>query len=777
MIKNTVFIAFVVLIGVTLVGCVDDGGTRLKNQDPTVWLSSAPPEGTVSSYTVHLYWGGWDPDGEIRYYEWTVTDNKTGVFDPADTTGSDKWHRVFRNDSTFVFTADVLADSAGTDPNRLLPTDFIRSHTFFLRAVDDQRLPSRNPAYRSFTSRTLSPVVDIIVPTTKGSTPAQVPPISTFQWVGKDYVSTEREQQDPDSARWILLSTKRFDESWAATLDYIRDNPNAEEWSDWRYYRAAGDSGKFFTTAALEFGPYMFAVQVKDEAGAISAVFDQSRNVRRILVSQRSTGPVLNVSNKYIGTIITSSPTTPPAIIDIPANIPMEFKFSADASGYGGVASGYRYGWDIQDLSDPSQWQIDYTPFIKFCTDRKVPCTETEPRAWQFDTHTFYIEVIDNSGYTSRIAITVNVLPFTMRKNILLVDDWKENSPGLLATNGGLPSDEEHDAFWEDMLSDVKGFDPAVDVIQIDEDVPITAFSDYETVIWVATAAYNGKTRSFINNVLRFVDPTAPAATGKVTPNIVALFMSAGGHVLLCGEQIMCASINRTSFSPIIPAFPLIFRYELSGDQDGSYGDSNVGEQGIGDLSFSYQDCCVNVLDIAYISVRNAIRKAGQGCPINTVRPTPHDGKKDGLRVALPVDDKYDFPTLTLRDEVTQPGFRFAPDVNGLNCDVYNPLYFADVAKGGTSQGTCNDFAEIIPPRDCFKPIYGNGCLNQSSKVYNAPVAFWTTKFEDRIPEAGGVGARSAVMGFHPFYFKPAEMKQAIEIILFDEWKLPRKGQ
>jgi len=777
MIKNSVFIAFVALLGVTLVGCVDNGGDLLKNQDPTVWLSSAPPEGTVSNYTVHMYWGGWDPDGEIHYYEWAVTDNETGVFDPADTTGADKWHKVLRNDSTFLFTADVLADSAGTDPNRLLPIDFIRSHTFFLRAVDNLGLSSRTPAYRSFTSRTLSPVVDIVVPTTRGSTPAQVPPISTFQWIGKDYVSTEREVQDPDSVRWILLSTKKFDESWAATLDYIRANPDAPEWSDWVYYRAPGDSGRSYTTAALEFGPYMFAVQVKDEAGAVSAVFDQSRNVRRLLVSTRSTGPVLNVSNKYIGTIITSSPTTPPAIIDVPANIPMSFRFSADASGYGGVASGYRYGWDIQDLSDPEQWQIDFTPFVRTCGERSVPCAESPERSWQFDTHTFYIEVIDNSGYTSRVAITVNVLPFTMRKNILFVDDWKENSPGIIATSGGVPSDEEHDAFWLDMLSNVKGFDPLVDVVEVLNDVPITAFSDYKTVIWEATAAYNGKTASFINNTIRFVDPTAPAATGKVTPNIVALFMYAGGHVLVCGEQIMCASINRTSFNPKIPTFPLIFRYELSGDQDGSYGDSDVGEEGIGDLSFGYQDCCVNVLDIAYITVRNAIRKAGvQGCPVNTIRPTPQSGANDGLRVALPLDEKYVFPTMNLREEVTQPGFRFAPEVNGLNCDIYNPMYFASVPKGGTSQGTCNDVAELIPARDCFKPIYGNGCLNANSRIYNAPVAFWTTKFETLVPESGGVPARSAVMGFHPYYFKPAEMKQALEIIMFDEWKLPRKN-
>jgi len=53
-------------------------------------------------------------------------------------------------------------------------------------------------------------------------------------------------------------------------------------------------------------------------------------------------------------------------------------------------------------------------------------------------------------------------------------------------------------------------------------------------------------------------------------------------------------------------------------------------------------------------------------------------------------------------------------------------------------------------------------------------VAFWTTKYADRIPDAGGVAARSAVFGFHPFYFNPDEVKAALDIVLFDEWQLPR---
>jgi hypothetical protein len=784
MFKTTVIIGMVFLMAVFAAGCEEGGGVLLENQAPTVWLSAAPPEGSLSRYTLQLYWGGWDPDGEIDYYEYAITDNEGGVFDPADTTGSDKWRRVFRNDSTFLFSADVVADSSSLDPNNLEPVDFLRSHTFFIRSVDDQGLATRKPAYRSFTSRTLSPIVDVTVPTTSAFNPADVPPISTFQWTARDYVDNLRETQEPDSVRHILVPIKKFNGSWGATLEYIRSTPDAPEWSKWKYYKAAGDSGKFWTTPALELrNSFMFAVQAKDEAGAVTPVFDEDRNVRRIAVSERSTGPVLSVYNKYIGTIITSSPNTAPVIIDLPANISMCFRLTANAEGYGGVASGYRYGWDIQDLNDPTQWETDYTPFVRECGTPPLPCADTPCRSWQFDSHTFYIEVIDNSGYPSRVAITVNVVPFTMRKPVIVIDDWKENSPGIVATNGGLPSDEEHDAFWEEMLSDVRGFDPTADVFEITDEIPLTAFSDYKSAIWVAAAAYNSTTGSFINQVIKFIDPNAQATTGKTTPNIVALFMSAGGHVLLAGEEMLAASINRQVFQPTSPVFPIIFRYELSKDQDGDYQDSDPGVHGTGEDSFGYMDCCVNVLDVGYISNRLSIRRsnASHACPINTIRPAPQSGRNDGLRVALPLDGAYppfpayEFPTMRLRPEVAgDPSKWFAEERSGLNCDIYNPAYFADVPMV-VRTGTCNSIAELVPPRDCFQPIYGNGCFNTASRIYNAPVAFWTTAHADRIPDAGGVAARSAVWGFHPYYFNPDEVKAALAIVLFDEWKLPRQ--
>ena len=108
--------------------------------------------------------------------------------------------------------------------------------------------------------------------------------------------------------------------------------------------------------------------------------------------------------------------------LDLPAGIPVEFRWTADARHYGGIAAGYRYGWDVKDLSDPDQWDVDFTPF--------PPHSATEPaaarvakadiRTFFFGTHVFTIEVLDNSGYCSRVEVRINIIQFTMERNLLV---------------------------------------------------------------------------------------------------------------------------------------------------------------------------------------------------------------------------------------------------------------------------------------------------------------------------------------------------------------------
>jgi hypothetical protein len=760
--KSKLNLIVAALLIITLVafgfGCSEDLGVKKDNQPPTVWLSSAPPEGSTSTYTIQMFWGGWDPDGEISYYEYAVTDNDSGFFDPADTTGRDKWHKVFANDSLFTFTADVVADSSDIG-GTMEPIEFIRTHTFLIRAVDEEGMASAEPAYRSFTARTLSPEISIRVPVYTGLNPALLPPITKFTWEGRDYVDNVRISQDPDSVRWILVPRFENDVDWQNTLRYIRQNPDAKEWSKWHYYLAPMDSGKNWTTPPLEFGGYMFAIQAKDEAGAFTPVFDERRNVRRLLVSKRSTGPLLIANNGFIGTFKSTTATTSLSIVDMPANVPLIFEWSASAESYGGVVPGYRYGWDINDLNNDDQWAVDWTPFT-------ATTAESPSQTWFFGTHTFHVEAIDNSGYVSRIGIKINIVPFTMERNLLVVDDFYEDpaTAGWGVTRGALPSDEQHDDFWTNALINVDGYEPAIDMIEVstNDPLPIDKLAQYKNVIWDTYGGYSLLSTSFpfLYDVIRFI-PKDPDVTivGRVQPNLLALFMAAGGHVLLCGQQPMTMVFNVQFLNN--KRFPFIFQYELRGDQDGNY--DNQIDNPVGDRSFAYRDMCLDVMDIAYTNW-NLLRRPGaqeNGCGVTHLRVV--DKRIDGLRECLPLDEN--FPLLTLRPECSSFGKAYAEDKAGLNDEIYNPPYFR-----------CGQLN--LGPRDCFEPIYGHGCLNQSSSIYNAPNAAWSLTFAHVDPDVDiGVStpARSAVWGFEPAYFDTTQTREALEYIIFEEWLLPRK--
>ena len=118
-----------------------------------------------------------------------------------------------------------------------------------------------------------------------------------------------------------------------------------------------------------------------------------------------------------------------------------------------------------------------------------------------------------------------------------------------------------------------------------------------------------------------------------------------------------------------------------------------------------------------------------------------------------------------MRPEVSDPGKAYAPERQGLNSEIYNPEYFAVCSATGLST-----------PRDCFEPVYGHVCIDTRSPIYDAPVAFWSSRYADIVPQAppDGIAARSFYMGVEPFYFKPIQVKEMMNIILFDEWQLPR---
>jgi hypothetical protein len=408
-------IAFVLACATLMTACASDKieGTAAKNQPPTIWIAAAPPEGSTSIYTVQLFWGGWDPDGEISYYEYLITDNKSQTFNPADTVGV-TWSPVVSNDSTFTFSADSLAE---TVPGQL-PAVFKRSHTFFIRSVDREGLRSVEPAYRSFTARTLSPDINITTPRQAlGLTPSELPPIATYEWVAVDYVDDMITRQDPDSVQWALehVQARR---QFTDTIDYLRSRSSSASWYPWSLLSRARGQREVLDHAAdgIRRLRVRHARQRRGRGGDAGARRTPQRAPHQSIAPHHGTASLV-VTSQFVGSVVASTCDYPLTILDMVAGVGMSFTLSACADDYGGTVSGYRYGWDILDLNDPDQWETDYTPFVGSLA--VVP-----PRSFNFGTHTFTAEVIDNSGFCSRVEVKVNIVRFSGERNLLLVDDY-----------------------------------------------------------------------------------------------------------------------------------------------------------------------------------------------------------------------------------------------------------------------------------------------------------------------------------------------------------------
>ncbi len=758
----------VLAVAAVLAACSNKGveGTLKANQPPTVWLSAGPPEGSTGKYRIQMFWGGWDPDGEIAGYEYLVSDNE-GTFNPADTVGV-PWRPVAGNDSSFTFSADEPVDTLHADNTKQVDV-FTRSHTFFIRAVDREGLRSKVPAYRSFTSRTLSPEVHIERPQVFALNPAAVPQISTYRWKALDWVDDLLLSQDPDSVQYALIPVPAADGSnYTPTIQALQRGEKEQYFRPWVWYKAPQDSGKFWTTPVIDPGKYVFAIRAKDEAGAITPVFNPDDansgtrgNVRRVSVGPLTSGPTMTVQNDYVGIIRTTSCNTPTSILDSPAGVPLSFKIQATADSYGGTIAGYRYGWDIPDLNDPEQWEIDVTPFLSTAV---VP-----PRTFFFGTHTLTMEVVDNSGYCSRVEVKVNIIQFTLDRNLLVVDD--DSSDEVVGAGwsgvGSGPNDQEHDQFWIDAAAEVSGFDEVIDMIDTKQRfIPLATLAQYKSIIWDVYGANSNASAAKQPLIYDYIShrpknpTTAPA--GKLQPNVLALTMAAGGHIMLCGRQPVQEVCSRVYTKGA--RFPLIFLYELEGAQ-ASPPSGDALTSPIGDLSFAYRELCLETIDFA-LQTTSLRRASKQYCRIDAIRP--HGGaatapREDTMREAFSLDPN--FPTLTLRPEAAGPGQWYEPSQFGLDAEVYNPTYFKQLCQS-------------VPrnTRSCFQPIYGLECFDTLEPTYHQPIAFWTSAFADRVAEVpGAVAARSIVFGFSPVYIKPAEMQQALDYVFFKEWKLPRR--
>jgi hypothetical protein len=221
------------------------------NTAPETILFVQGPVDTVS-LTVHLYWFGTDPDGEVTGFEVRFRNPAA----PADT----QWVPTTRTDSLFT----VFTPSGYSAP------------TFEVRAIDNEGQRDPSPATEDFQFSNQAPIVDLINPPAFADTTY---PSVTLTWSGLD----------PDGD--------------AATLSYrvwLNGNEANARITDQRTFTVP--SADFLQAGAYSTGPRTVYVQAID-AGGRAGLPDSTRWVVR--------APVTGTRARLL--IIDDVPTTNPA--------------------------------------------------------------------------------------------------------------------------------------------------------------------------------------------------------------------------------------------------------------------------------------------------------------------------------------------------------------------------------------------------------------------------------------------------------------------------------
>lgn len=748
-------------------GCDDEGGLSgqpLPNTPPETEITALPLAPDRTHYEATFHWRGYDKDDEIVGFEWRLSSNGAdGVVDPADTLEAVlPWRFTTRTDSTFCVSADLDSFNIDLSDSTLdgYGIRYWQTHTLFLRAVDSRGRRDPTPAHASFTATTLAPTVYIDFPRLSASITCNgVSRVLTFGWTGHD---PDSYLEKPTHARYLLIPFDRPDGGCYTRTEYEQLQPIRNDdpgWSRWFSYDAPQDSGRTVRFPRKELGRrFLFAVQVKDEAGAVTPVFEWARNVRHV-ETRDNMSPLLYCAEAHLG---------PRAVVgtdnlrseEIVGGQPVEFSWGAKAEEYGCTVVGYRYGWNLVDPEDPDDpgWAVPWGPNWKRAPTRSFPD----------GTPNFVLQARDNAGNLSRIMYQLQVIPEIERasqRNLLLVDDWPFGDSFEERT-----VELSWDRKWEGLLDGrVSGF-VNQDVVDAQDGWDRLGFglvNQYKSVIWFVGPS----TLTYMRNVLAPSHYTVFWEGRRYTfrrVNWLEIYMRRIGNVLLVGPSSVMSTVGAISswIYPLIydvpNGFPLGFGVR-------SLPDGTTGNGGT--TRFPYTAYCLEATDI--------IRPAPA---MIYGEPTGITKRKrmlecDGLveaRVSPYFIEEYPDAIGYVRDltpaqaRLDQDGwyrFQFEEFYNvnvtgrdvSLNLrDCQIPMY---VHRARRDEGIIAD-----PESECY-PLG-----REISILDGVPVAIVSNAYSDTKQLRG---AEDFCWGFHPLAFEPHDVQRALLWILGSRWEIP----
>jgi hypothetical protein len=547
-----------------------------------------------------------------------------------------------------------------------------------------------------------------------------------------------------DSVRYFWSQIVDTTGAYSPGFDMVNDlNDNLwrydDRWSPWIAVDAPNDSGTATVIGddeMLKVGRYhIFAVQGRSPSGEVTVSFDEKTNIRVFLVTTFS-GPYLEIYEpimkdfRFLGRNLNTEQR------EFPSGVPLQFRWNADATYYGGEVTGFRYGWDIVSIAE---WD---TPFL--------PGLVSMPEiTFHYGTHILTVEARDQVGKITTGRIEITTVPFPMDRNLLWVDDF--DAPSETVPDYSMPSENEHDDFWLGICGRAVDFDPLRDTYDCTENnrksPDLDHIGRYKNIIWTYS-----RSNTVWQKIVYF---THENSVGQVTgreSNYISAFLQKGGHLWTLGrsdrEGGLAAVLDRTAQS-----FPLNLACEITGPRS----DCDDGRSGTHSMAF--QDYCVTMLD----KIKGVFRTdAGM--------PDRFGDQHDVLMYAYKDETDFktaNFPrlpdTLTLREEVTGPGMYFEPDtLDGPGGFTYVEIYDPEYWMVQTS----------VQSQPCFHPIYRMRTKEPESALDDCTVAIWLTGYEEIVPDVSSgiaLAAPSVHFGF-PLWFFSRTAADSIGTVIFETW-------
>jgi hypothetical protein len=450
---------------VMLVGCDEAAREFIQNEPPGVRLTATPPDSGTTGYDIEFRWEGWDSDGEVDYFLYAI--------DPRDMYGTEDsvWTRTDAYSGRFVFGASDFDTLYSWNRPQIAKS----WHVFVIKAVDDMGAISE-PDYVAFNAATIAPRTQFTAPPPNGGIqqymggPQGVGLRVTFRWDGDDVDGIVAGEP---VGYYFKVVDVTGESSWAKLATRV--------WEDTTEWIGGGPDYKRVVLELDDRRAYAAAVRAIDEAGAIEPLLLLNGNLLWIAARERDSFPRLSVRSLALGQRTWSGWTRDTETYEVPVGSIYELSLSGDASWYGGLISGFSFGWDLEDLdsteTDPNG-NGAWTPWSTSRTTIHAKFTEGRD-------YFLYVKCRDDGGGLTLATIRFQAIQLEPTKKLCYIDDWRKYDK---APRYGEPLDDQ---VWQTMLEGYNYGDDWEDVSWDEwgapyrEEMPTLEFlSQFQVVVW-----------------------------------------------------------------------------------------------------------------------------------------------------------------------------------------------------------------------------------------------------------------------------------------------------